>query len=245
MSAIPVGAPVPAVPRGAPLYPRAAFYYLLATVGAVAAFVPSYFSRLQENDAVRHAHGIVGFAWMLLLVTQAFLMRSRKVALHRRLGKAAYVLAPAFVISGLLIVRAMASGATGFEQHFGARLAWVDLLSVSTFGTCVYMAIRDRRQVQLHARWMTCTALLLLPPVFVRLEQALPFIHSFEQAMNVAFGLTELIIVLLLVGDFRQGQRRLPYRALLAVTAAQQVGFVMLDGVPGWAAFAYSLGHLG
>ena len=230
--------------RTGPLYPRAGFYFLLLMLVAFAAFYPSYFSRLAQTDAVRHFHGIVASSWLALLTNQALLMRYRRVALHRRLGKLAYVLAPLFVVSGLLITQQMARGANPFQAAFGSRLAFVDLLATAGFATCVVLAIRDRRQVQRHARWMACTALLLLPPALGRLAPLLPFVQSFDAAFHTAFVATELLLVVLLLDDRRMGQRLPPYRWMLALTLVQHAGFAFVDRVTAWHAFTQGIGHL-
>lgn len=238
------GLAIPGARRG-PLYPRAGWYFLLMMVVAFAAFYPSYFARLAQNDAVHHFHGIVASSWLALLTTQGLLMRYGRLAVHRRVGKLAYVLAPLFVVSGLLITQQMARGANPFQAAFGSQLALVDLLATAGFASFVTLAIRDRRQVQRHARWMACTALLLLPPALARLSGALPFVHSFEAAFNLGSLATELLIVLLLLDDHRLGQRLPPYRAVLALTLAQHAGFFLVAHMPAWQAFTRALGGVG
>lgn len=233
------------LPRTGPLYPRAGFYFLVMLLVAFAAFWPSYFSRLSQTGAIRHFHGIVASSWVALLVVQGLLMRSRKVAVHRRIGKLAYVIAPLFVVSGLLIVQDMTRGANPFQQQFGSRLAFVDLVAVAGFAACVWFGIRDRRQVQRHARWMACTALLLLTPATARLAPLLPPVQSFEAAFHVGFVVTELVLAALLIDDLRAGQRVPPYRVLLVLTLIQHIGFVVVDRVPAWRAFTHALGTLG
>src|SRR5688572_27921009 len=69
-------------------------------VAMLAAFWPSYYSRLDGQPSLYfHAHGVALTAWVGLLVTQAWLMRTGRRATHRRLGTLSYVAAPAVVIA--------------------------------------------------------------------------------------------------------------------------------------------------
>lgn len=224
--------------RTAVPYPRAPFYLLLLTAVTVFGFWPSYFARLRETDLIHHFHGIVAGAWLLLLVTQAWLMRQRRFALHRALGRTSLVLAPLFVVSGLAIVHAMLTSANPFSARYGAQLAFVDLPTVAWFGTCYVLALRHRRDRALHARWMLSTALLVLPPAIARaLPPLVPAIHSFEAAFNASFAIAEAIIVVLIVRDLREDRLRLPYVALLAVMAIEHAGFFACVQWPWWKAF--------
>ena len=64
----------------------------------VPAFWPSYLHPAAvERDYHVHFHGISMFAWTVLLVAQATLIRTGRTAFHRALGSAAYALGPAIV----------------------------------------------------------------------------------------------------------------------------------------------------
>src|SRR5688500_9167068 len=73
---------------------------------AAAALWPAYFSKLPQGDELYvglHTVGVV--AWMALLVLQPILIWRRQRPLHRRLGVAAYVVAPFVVVSSILLAR--------------------------------------------------------------------------------------------------------------------------------------------
>lgn len=221
--------------RAAPLYPRAVFYFLLLLAVALIGFSGSYFMRLADNNLVRHAHAVTAFAWVLLLIVQAWLMRRRKIVLHRKLGRSSLVLAPLFVVSGLFLVQDMLARPGPFIEPFAVRLAFIDLTTLAWFVVAYCLALRHRRDTPLHARYMASTALLVLPPALTRaLGMLVPGITSFEMALHAGYVVTELLIVLLLVHDLRKERLRPPYVLLLAVIVLQQVAFVLLPGMSWW-----------
>lgn len=205
------------------MYRNAAFYFLLALLIAVAGFWPSYFAQLPQTDAAHHLHGISATAWMLLLIAQAWLQRTRRRAAHRWLGRASILIVIAFVLSGALMMQAMLRSSSPFSQHFGVRLAFLDLTSVLFFVLAYGAAIAQRRNVQLHARWMASTALLVLPPALSRfLGNYVPGVESFDQALHGAYFLVEAAVLVLIWQDWRSGGLRAPYLALLALFVIQQ-----------------------
>lgn len=81
-----------------------AAFFLVATV--LVGFVPSSFERVAAAAGQRaplsivlHTHAATMGAWLLLLLTQAVLAASGRLALHRRIGSAAFVLAPLVVVA--------------------------------------------------------------------------------------------------------------------------------------------------
>lgn len=204
------------------MYRNAAFYFLLALLIAVAGFWPSYFAQLPQTDAAHHLHGISATCWMLLLITQAWLQRTRRRRAHRWLGRASILVVIAFAVSGALMMQAMLRSSSPFSQQFGVRLAFLDLTSVLFFVLAYGLAIAQRRNVQLHARWMASTALLVLPPALSRfLGHYVPGVESFDQALYGSYLIVEAAVLVLIAQDCRSGGLRAPYLALLALMLVQ------------------------
>lgn len=222
--------------RAMPLYPRAGFWFVLLLATALLGFSGTYFMRLAENNFVRHAHAVTAFAWLLLLIAQAWLMRRRNFRLHRKLGRSSLLLAPLFVVSGLFLVQDMLARPGPFIKPFIDRLAFVDLTTLAWFATAYCLALRHRRETPLHARYMASTALLVLPPALVRVIGGfVPGVTSFEMAFHLGSLATELLIVALIVHDARsEGRVRPPYPLLLALTLLQQLAFLLLPGMAWW-----------
>lgn len=211
-------------------YGRTPIYFLLVLLAGLAGFYPSYLTKLAQTDLGHHAHGLTAFAWMLMLISQATLIRLHKRTLHRRIGQSAYVLAPLFIAAGLWMTWQTAHPDNPFTRRFGPRLVPVDLSFLLGFAVAFVLAIRHRRNIHLHARYMGVTGLLILPPALARLvPQVLP-VRGFETAFHIAYFTTEGIALALIAVSWRLRQPVLPFVGLLALMVLQQVGF--------WAGFA-------
>lgn len=206
-------------------YARTPFYFGLVLLAGLAGFYPSYLARLGDNDLARHAHGLTAFAWMLMLITQATLIRLRLRPLHRRVGRLALVLVPLFLAAGLWLTWHMTHSDSPFARRFGPRLAVVDLSSLLGFAAAFVLALRHRRDVHRHARYMAATGILILPPALARLAPQLLPVTSFEMAFHIGYFATEALTAALIAISWRQRQPGLPFALLMALLLAQQAGF--------------------
>jgi uncharacterized membrane protein len=213
--------------RAAPLYANSPLYFSALLLIALVGFFPSYYGRIGDARMVHQFHGGVSTLWMLLLIGQGWLVRKRRFDLHRLVGRTSIVLAVLFVISGVMIVHDMLTRDGGFARMFGPRLAFIDVSSVLFFVFAYSMAIHYRRTMALHARYMVCTALPLLPPALSRAlgHFVLGPNASFGMALHTSFIVAEVIVLALLYHDWRLGKVRAPYLILLALLLAQQASF--------------------
>jgi hypothetical protein len=220
------------------MYKRSVFYFILVLIIAVAGFYPSYFAILPQVDVIHHFHGVCASAWMLLLIVQAGLYRAGKLSTHRVTGRISFVLVPLFLLSGLLMIRTMLLSQSGFYKVFGSRLAFLDMVTIFTFALAFCLAIRNRKNIQLHARYMAITAVLVMPPALGRLLPVLSSaINSFEMSVNISYGICIAIALALNIRDYREGKLRPPYFILLISILIQLIGFYALKDNPVWLQF--------
>jgi hypothetical protein len=59
---------------------------------------------------------------MVLLIGQSWLARVRKISLHRVVGKGSLLLAPLFLVSGIMIVRVMLTKNDGFSRAWPSSM---------------------------------------------------------------------------------------------------------------------------
>lgn len=227
------------------MYRTAPFWFGLACLVAVAGFYPTYLSRLSEASLSRHVHGSIAAVWLMVLLLQSWFMRQRNITAHRALGRATLAIVPLFLFSGALVVHDMLSETSrGFVQAFGNRLAFLDITSMAYFAWTYGMALRHRREVQLHARYMASTVVLLLPPALARATNIYLQLPAFETGLHLSYAITELAVAALLFDDFRKGGLRRPYVILMVFTLFQHASFVLSPSWAWWQAICRGIGAL-
>ena len=208
------------------MYKQAVYYFGAVLVIALIGFYPSYFGNLANVDSVHQFHGITATLWMLMLIIQSWLMRMGKNQAHRIMGRTSLLLVPLFLLSGVFMIKAMLTSPSGFSQAFGSRLVWIDTITLITFVVAYVSALYYRKNIQLHARFMASTAVLVLPPALGRLMPRLgEWITSFEMAVHLSYVICIVAVLGLIYDVYRKGKLRAPYLILLISVALQQYGF--------------------
>ena len=100
------------------------------------------------------AHGLVFSTWVVLALTQVGLVVTGRTAVHRRLGRVAFVLAPCMVVIGL--------AATVYATRHGfhdvptsaVTFSTVPVSDLALFCAFVTTGLVLRKQPQMHKRWM-------------------------------------------------------------------------------------------
>lgn len=149
-------------------------YVIVAMIGAaIVAFWPRYFSAITSAPWSGHFHGITATLWMLFLALQGWSIHSGRRATRRTIGIGSLLLFPLFLAGNVAVVLNMAQ-TTPTDifykyQLYGARLGIMDAASPFILGWLYYHALCERRNVQLHARYLMAMPLLLIMPIASRL----------------------------------------------------------------------------
>ena len=226
---------------------RNAFYWMIALLAILlVGFWPSYFSRLTEPMHVTlHLHSIAMLAWVLLLIAQSWLIRNRKLSQHRVLGRASLLIAPLVVITGIWVNfhfqgRVEAPLATGVQAIF-----WFGFFLPLLFAFLYVQAIRHRRNMNLHARYMVLTALVFLIPGLGRaldniLEPYGLYVPTFLQLMCFTLG----IALWLMIQDWRRQKPWWPQFVFSVLWGINIALYVLLPKWSVWNTFSGWAGTL-
>ena len=125
------------------------------------------------------AHGVVMVAWLALFISQATLVRTRRVLVHKRLGRLSIVLAVAVVLTGLAVT------VSGFGRTGDGPTSLANSTSILTFAVLYVLALRNRRVPIVHKRYLLLASLRMLAPAYFRL--------------TILLGLSEVVVALLVV----------------------------------------------
>jgi len=122
-----------------------------------------------------HIHGVLMTSWVLLFISQVWLISSKRVRSHQRLGLLAINLAILIVIVGFFVaVRAAKFGAATPPPGGVSRLGFLlvpitDLFNFAVlFGAAIYL----RKRASDHKRLMLLTAINFLPAALARISVA-------------------------------------------------------------------------
>lgn len=152
---------------------------LVAAAFCLIGFFPTYLRPLSENRFTGtlgyHIHGALLSAWIGLFILQTWLVRTRRVSVHRTLGWTTLALVPGVVFSTLFVGadsvrRAMAVGQdpSAVSAIFGVYSAML------LYGAFVAAGLIQRRRVENHRRWMFLATLAMLWPAAFRFRHYFP-----------------------------------------------------------------------
>lgn len=145
-------------------------FVLLVTVTG---FWASYFTLVGRVPLAFHVHALTATCWLLLLIAQSLTIHHRRNGLHRLIGKASFLMFPLLIIGFVMIINVsaarFAAGESPFISALGPAFGIGMIIAIGAYLTLFYLALRNRRNVRLHAGYMLATPLILFESPFSRL----------------------------------------------------------------------------
>lgn len=159
----------------------------VALAFSLVAFAPAMLSpagRRGPLSLLLAVHGAVFLAWLLLFMTQALLVASRKLVLHRILGTASIALAAAMIVLAYCVTIEMARRGYDLSGDLAAQrdpLAAIGFPLIDTllFAILFSTAYLYRRRAVIHKRLMLlATFAALMPAPITHLTGHYAALHS-------------------------------------------------------------------
>jgi hypothetical protein len=208
------------------LYNRSAIAFVLFFGLAIWAFWTSYYGKLTADfpTAIRF-HGVTMSLWCLMLISQAFLIRLKKNKIHRLIGKLSYIIVPFILFSGAHLAQITINDSPPGSELYYYLIALM-FNSLILFATLYGLAMWNRKKPLTHARFMACTIFPLFTPITDRLiykyfEELIPLaptLNGIPMVPALGFALADVILIGLLVWDWRAHKRLDVFPLVLALT---------------------------
>ena len=208
----------------------------LSTPSVIAAFWPLYLSKsFSTIDRYSHLHAIVGSLWLLVLILQPLAIHNRWYRMHITIGKLSYVLAPLFVIAGMLLSHNRLIGMTDEKFEIEGFAHYLPFYALLVFGTAYALGLWYRQYEDAHGRFMLLTAIPLIDPVIGRLLFFyLPELPSPWFYQGITFTLATIVAGLLVFSYRGKGP---PKRALVGYfvfLVALEIGWFTVSLTSQW-----------
>lgn len=179
-----------------------------------------------------HLHGATALGWILLLIGQAILVRSRRTPVHRKIGQLALPLALLVWASGIATA-VWAAHRDLPEQGTAATSSMAGTVTgLTLYLVLVGAAIAARRKPDWHKRLAMLATIQVLWPAFFRLRHLLPAVPNPD--VSFAFVLAYSPIVAAAVRDYWCYRKIHPVWLFVgpALVVEQSIEFVFFDEGP-------------
>jgi hypothetical protein len=163
-----------------------------------------------------HLHAVAYTGWLVLLATQAWLVRTGRLAMHKRLGWAALVLLPAMLVLG----PATAYYGVADNPYMPDKwIAWLSVNYTNAIGCIVLLTagFLMRRNPAAHKRLMVMGTIAVTEPGFSRIWA--PFLEARLGEGYVGFYISTYIgtfLLMVAVGVYDLATRRRLHPAYVA-----------------------------
>lgn len=187
---------------------RAFFLSMMVAILALVVwgFAPSFYLRTVMSPPATHidrpgwmgwmfiAHGLLFTLWLLLFAVQTVLIGSKRLPLHKSIGRSVYPLYFAIVVMGLFVGFLGAKYGfhdVPFDSITFSALPWLVILA---FASLAWAGLHERRDPQRHKRLMLLAIIVLSDAGIARVAFRHPFLPEWMSA-------TVLLLIPLLLWD--------------------------------------------
>ena len=152
--------------------------------------------------------------WVLLLISQAWLIRAKQYRIHRWTGRSSFVLVPLIVLVTLMLARESLNRMPEVTT-LAARLDIFFWGQVISFVMAWALALMYRRRTPIHMRYMVSTVFAAGPAIMVRIIVNwfawLPGMDNVNNTVAANGAVLLLMLLALIANDWRLGIGRSPF----------------------------------
>ncbi|MBA4852561.1 hypothetical protein [Emticicia sp. BO119] len=190
-------------------FDNSGYYFFVLVILVILGFWPSYFSGFfNGNNSYSfyfHFHAFMMSVWIMMLIIQPLLIRKKKLGIHRMIGKLSYAVMPLLFISVLLLVHSRIKGSERDDMGLSLFVPFKDLLILAITYS---IAIKNKRDYQIHARAMVATGIVFIEPALARFMGHSVFKNNGALAYFATIGIIYAILIALMIIERKQKKAR-------------------------------------
>jgi len=224
-------------------YPQANYFVGLTLLVIVVGFWGSYFTEIGDVPTAFHVHAITATSWVMLLMVQVWSIHNRRNELHKMVGRLSFALFPLLMIGFVSIINFSAASFAAEKNPFivvmGPSFGIGMMVALAAYLTVYYLALKNRRNVRLHAGYMLMTPLILFESPFSRIMTKYFPSAVFTGSEGPQFIIDAIVIsislsiLFALVIYLRDRKRGAPFLVAMAFMIVQSI-LMYVGGSVGW-----------
>ncbi len=204
-------------------YRKLGYILLLIIPLIVIGFYPSYFGLFPEFnehiDFLVHLHFFLSVLWIVILITQPFLILNKKYKWHKLIGRSTFVIFPLWILSFLVMIYKVIQ-----KENYNYLVFPIGNMLILI--VLYFLAIKHRKTTAKHMRYMIASAVVLIDPTIGR--WTFNIFGDDLIAMPITYAIMNLILVMLIWVDKRNGKNYKPYVVSLICFLAYNVAFFIV-----------------
>lgn len=219
-------------------YTNSSKFFIGLLLVSFIAFWPTYYAIFFSSEFYIHLHAFFAVLWFGMLIVQPYLIKSRRLDLHRLIGKVSYLVAPFVVISVILLAHSRIKVASESFYPIQTYILYLQISLALMFAITYGLAVYYRKTKPIHARFMVATSFTFIDPIFARiLNIATP--NAAWNNQVITFMLVNLILITLSILDRNNRKAKWVYPSLLIVYLIIEIPiFFDMTSLNWWQAFA-------
>jgi len=180
-----------------------------------------------------------------MLIVQPYLIRTKQVKLHRKLGAFSYLLVPVLVFTTVDLLKYRLNGRSPVSNVDSLSVALI-INALIAFMIFYGMAIYHRGKGTIHARYMLSTPLPFITPITDRIISIhfpswlswLPKLGNEPLVMIYGFALADMLVIGLCIWDWRSHKRLNVFPFVLLVLLIYHFSVLYFYKYPFWNRFS-------
>lgn len=217
-------------------YRNLAYLSIIIFILVVIGFYPTYFGLFPkfENVAyVVHLHTGALLLWSFLTIAQPFLIRTKKIQLHKLLGKLSYLLAPIIVYTTLALGRHMFFQRDGYvSMESNLKSLFLTFSHMFLFSLFYGLAILHKKTAAIHMRYMIAASFVVLAPAIVRIDFSWTGLEFNRLLFSYLF--VDVLLAILILFDGYNKKKYAPYFVALFFFILVHVSTFYVSETPLW-----------